>query len=801
MNGERGSSLRLELPPQGRKENIMGKRGDRLLQENNKVRELLYGNQYPCKITDCQYKDYISDNKDNDAVLDSMLSGQGIKLMIAPTGSGKTSALIARADRLVSGNRGYRVVFDLPTRALATQMGNNRAVRTMVGGDSFDEKSHIIATTYEKMYEVEDHIMNQRVQGNTERNVLVLDESHLLTTQHTFRKDAIQAVIGCIERNDFHSVILVTATPEPSSLYHFDEIVEFGSSDSAPIIGRLEIIEVDDPVEYIKGIDYSREFPFIRLNNTNEIDGLMAQVPQTFARLTKDDRQTKTYQDIVRHGRIDGSGIDGILATSVIEAGVSITDYPDNIVPMAVFPDNNISADDIEQFLNRIRAKGNKKVEVARVIVRKPGQKEIKASLVPYHGGRECICEFQDIHMEMGNLSIEDTGLMDAVADGKYRIHFEIGGTCFDRYITVSSSGVTCEKLYSKKNPAPITFEGIGFRGFFDILKYNYAQRERLSDCIKMLEQFWEEKRQALNLGDDEMEREKIRNDMFISQLANGYIRQAGEIDGCLSLVGNEVFIDKRICFEVSYHQYNRQYYHNHDILAEELRFRLGADVVLLEQDTSKGKKAPCNKEDIWDGIDDLRKEIEGNRNDTFWSYLMGKNGMYFYLYSKKDTVNRVREQVHLMEILNEMEKQGITGGTALSILTSSRSQKKIKEYVKCFHGIAFNKQLEQCDGMDIGQILNLCYKGRKKEMALQAVIYCCLEQKGVQSPMVTKELEKDIQEYYGQVFADTAKLPTVKSIGNKVRQMYKSRGKNRIDKVLRTNMSDIFTLVKPDYK
>ncbi len=779
----------------------MGKRADRVLQEANKVRRLFYGSEYPCKITDCQYKDYISDNRDNDAVVDSVLSGKGIKLVIAPTGSGKTSALVSGTDRLVSGNKGYKVVFDLPTRALATQMGNNGAVRTMVGGDSFDEESLLIATTYEKMYEVENHIQRQKVQGSTERNVLILDESHLLATQHKFREAAIKAVIGCIERNDFYSIVLVTATPEPMSLYHFDEIVEFGSSSPVPSIKRLEIIEVDDPVEYIKGIDYGREFPFIRLNNISEIDSLIAQMPQTFARITKDDRQTKAYLDIVGQGKIDGSGIDGILATSVIEAGVSITDYPGNIVPIAVFPDNNISANDIEQFLNRIRTKGGRRLECARVIVRKPKQREMKVSLIPYEDSGECICEFKDFHMEMGNLTIEDTGLLDAVADGRYRIHFKIGNNAFDRCFTVASHGVTGEKLYSKQAPSPITFKGIGFREFIDILKSNYMEIGGLSDSIGMLEQYWEDRRNALNLSGDELEIEKRKNEKLIRQIASSSIREAGEIGECVSFEGNKAAIDNRICYEVSYRQYNRQYYHNHDILAEELKFRLGTDVVLMEQDTQKGKMAPHNKEDLWDGIEDLRQEVESEGDDKFWSNLMGKNPEYACFYSKRKTVNRVREQEHLMEILKDLEKQGTTGWTALHILTSSKSQKKINEYVKCFHGISYNQLLEQCGGMGINEILKLCYKGRKKGMVLQAVIYCYLEQKGGQSATVTKGLKEDIQKYYGQVFPDTAKPPTVISIGKKIKQMYKSKGKDRIDRQLRTNMKDIFTLVKPDYR
>ena len=112
---------------------------------------------------------------------------------------------------------------------------------------------------------------------------------------------------------------------------------------------------------------------------------------------------------------------------------------------------------------------------------------------------------------------------------------------------------------------------------------------------------------------------------------------------------------------------------------------------------------------------------------------------------------------------------------------------------------ISYNQLLEQCDGMDINKIP--CYKGSKKELTLQAVIYCYLEKKGVQSPMVTKKLEGDVLEYYKQSFPNMAKYPKEKKIGNKMTQMYKSKGKNRIDRQLRTNIDDIFTLVKSDYK
>ena len=70
-----------------------------------------------------------------------------------------------------------------------------------------------------------------------------------------------------------------------------------------------------------------------------------------------------------------------------------------------------------------------------------------------------------------------------------------------------------------------------------------------------------------------------------------------------------------------------------------------------------------------------------------------------------------------------------------------------------------------------------------------------------MQSPKITKELKEDILEYYGQAFPNTAKPPTAVGIGKKIRQMYKSRGKDRIDRQLRTKVEDIFILVEPDYR
>ena len=757
---------------------------------------------YVCNsIKDCYFDEYVSDNKSNNDVLDSVLADRGIKLIIAPTGGGKSTALLDRAEELVAKDKDYRIVFCLPAKMLTLQMGNRDSVYSMTGGDMFDETSPLIATTYEKMFAVKSHIELKETPVHLNRtgmkkNVLVLDESHLLTTQHMFRQTAIKSIISCIEKNYFHSVVLVTATPAPMSLFRCDEIVEFLRKKPLPSMDKLEIIAVDDVGEYIKNIDYGSEFPFIRLNKIDEIDNLIAQMPQTLARLTKDDKGTKAYQDIVNDGKIDSTGISGILSTCVVEAGVNITDYPDNIIPTAVFMDNNISVDSIEQFLNRFRRTSNKHVKCARVIVKKPKQKEIKVSLLSCNNDM-LLCEFQDIHMEMGNLTINDTGLMDSVEDGKYKLKFEMGSSIFYRYITIASSGVTDKHKYIRNSTVPIVFDGMGFRSFIKIFGENFKNAEELESINKELQDIYEQRRQELNLSDDELDREKVRNDVTIGQLIRGYIREDGELGDCLSYDDREVVIDKRICYEIAYHQFNRQYYHNHDILAKELEKRLCIKAEFMEQDTAKGKRTVHNEDDIWENLEDLRQYIVVNGDDIFWRSLMGYND-YFYCYSKKKEVFEIREQEHIIEQLKILEKVGITGTTALKVITSSKSIKKIKEYTDSFHIIVYNRFLKQCSGMDISELPS--YKGKKKLSMRQTAIYYCLKEKGQVSYSVTKNLAEEIIAFYKKAYPKDTKAPTVGAINKMVRKMYKSKGKD-IRNILRTEENEILKLVTSDYQ
>lgn len=778
----------------------MGFRVERLMKESPVVRALFYGDGITCNNTkQCKFKTYILDNQANESVLDELLCNKGIKLMISPTGTGKSCSLVKRAKILTAKDKNCKIIIALPSRMLALQVGNQPDVYTLIGGDIMDQGYQIFATTYEKMFEIEEYILRQRASHKKEKIYLVLDECHLLISQHLFRERAIKGMIRCIEQNLFDSVLLITATPFSMSLFHCNEIVEFESTNTTPAIDKIEIILVDDVLEYIKTLDYSKEFPFIRLNSEKKIEELKNEMNENLVRITAKDKNKKEYLDIVNDSKIDSTGIDLILCTSVLETGVSVTEYPKNIVPIAAFADNHISVDDIEQFFNRIRRKGQKHAKCARVVLRRPKERELKAALVTMKN--ETVCEFDDVSMQMGDVFINDVSKMDAVADGSYKLRIEIGGNVSYRKLEVSSLGETNRNKYSKDDSKPLMIQKVGFRAFIDILKANYKQVELFKETLQYYIDVLEEKRkcrkQAEKMSDWDFGLLEEYDGMLIEKMTKGAIEQMGELSECISYEKGNIVLDKRILYMISYNQFQRQYFSNLEFLKRELEERMNTKVVIKNENTAKGKSTPYNAEDIWENIEDLRKVILNNSSDIYWTAIMGGSNCYTQFKKSREIIYAIRGEEHLIQLLKGMEHSGITGALALKILTCSKSKGKITTYQRFHRMIIMNQLLDKFTGENIEEIP---LYNRNQEDKIQAAIYCCLEQKSQSSYKITKELAEEIISFYKASFPLCTKLPTVRVVKSRMKQMYKTKGKDTIRKQLRTEEDEIFKLVKADY-
>ena len=591
-------------------------KAERLKQEQAEMRALLYGDGYECKdAKNCTYSNYILDNSENVAVLDEILNSKGINLVVADTGSGKSHSMLERAKVLVQNNKDTKVVMALPTRTLTLQVGNKPGVSKMVGGDVFDKNSPITASTYEKVFEIDDYIQGQKNGTGREKVILILDECHLMTTQQLFREQGIKSLISYIEKGDFENVVLVTATPSPVTLFRFDKLFVFDSTDKKPAMDKVEIVVVDDAAEYIKGLDYTKEFPFIRWNNIDKINELIATMPQMMARITKDDKNTKAYMDIVEHSRMDANGIDGVFCTNVLEAGVNVTDYPANTVPIAVFDNSYISGVDIVQFLNRLRRTSQSHVQTARVVIQRCKEREQKASLLTMDG--DVLLEFEDLELKLGNFYINDIDKMNAVADGQYKVKIQIGGSVVYRTIRVVSNGCTDTvnaTVYAKEDPIPLMFHSVSFRPLIDIFKGNLYKINAYKERIQILEDAFasirEQKKQQEHLSDVEMDMLSTQDGILKEKLIKGVIDEMGELSSCISYENDMLQADNRLVYMVSFNQYQRQYYYNHELLRKELEEALGTTVVIVSENTAKSKHKKCNDDDLWEDIEDIRQDI-----------------------------------------------------------------------------------------------------------------------------------------------------------------------------------------------
>ena len=753
--------------------------------EAKQVRDLLYGDGYYCEdIVRCKYHTYLLDNKDNEKVLDDALSDSGIKLIVAPTGSGKSFSILSRAKELVAKEKDIKVVIALPTRALALQVSNNDGVYKLIGGDTLDQKSEIIATTYEKMFEIQDYIKMCRSLNKNVKIHLILDESHLFTTQHLFRKNSIMTIIEGIEKNFFHSVLLITATPSPMSLFRWEKVIQFEAMNPLRAIDTIEIVYVDDVLEYIKEIDYNKEFPFIRLNDKKRIDFLISQIGRKIGRITSDDKEGQLYKDIVDGAKIDGNIVDAIMTTSVLEAGVNVTDYPDNIVPIAAFTTNNISIDDIEQFLNRIRRVGAKHVKNARVVMKRYDDTMVNAQLMTCDR-KTVLCIFKDVKVIRDNLYINDSFLMDCIEDGEYLIKIMIDNHFFFRSIRICSVGASDNQRYSKEDPIGLMYEGIVFRSFIEVFKKNLNQvsafQQKLQDIVDVLNTKRNEMNQNNILSDDEIELMIIDDTSLIEKMTKAAIVDCGELGECLSFENGAIEVNKRLLYMISYNQYQRQYYHSMEYLTQELTKRMSTKVVVVDQKTSEKSYKASNDSSIWEDLEDLRNAIVCS--DDYWRAIVGKESNYFLCANNhRNNIYQIRGVEHLMDIIKKLQKQGIEGKYALDILVESNEKREVTKRANDHKILVTNEMLAKFDGKDIEEIP--LYNQNEK---LQASIYCYLQSKGQKTYKVTSDLLEEILLFYVDTYPSLTKYPSCTKIKKLLYKMYHSKGNDTIRNQLKT--------------
>lgn len=775
--------------------------GSEVAQKGEIIRRIFYNNDgFHCKDVKTHYfKRYILDNKKNEQLIDKLITEKGIKLMIAPTGTGKSKSLIQRAEYIVSNDKDAKVILALPWRMLALQQGKIPGVKTLIGGDEFEiEDAQIIATTYEKIADIKYYVEYQKSINKKSKFYLIIDESHILIMHNVFRRDAISNIIKSIEENVFDSVLLTTATAQAMSLFRADKIVEFYSPEIKPAMNRIEIIQTDDVVTYLKQLDLSKEFPLVRLNDKKLIEELIA-ANSSYARLTSEDKNTDIYKDLVEYSKIEQQNKKGILSTSLIEAGLNILEYPSNMTMIAAFADNNICDDSIEQFLNRARRTDTRHIECAKIVL----QKAKKAILTLVDEKDNVLCEFKDVKVAKENLVIQDTNQLNSVAEGDYFIRIQGYGKNQKRRISILSSGITEDTKYCKDSK-PIILYGVGFLNINTIVKANYRQAQNFKDTIQSyviaLEECREKEKQMYvgnkHLDDYMVYRENVDNN-HIEVMCKALIDMLGELKECISYQNGKIVVDVRVLFLISYSQFQRQYYWHIDELKREMEARMGVPVEVIQIDNVKEKHCTYNQQNIWDGIENLREQVICD--EAFYKSFI-ENVYTNYLADDsqyKKVIEELRKYSYFQKLIEPLDKMKMGHDMILKVLIASKSKAKITQFKNAYQLIIGNKRLVEFEKSKVGDVSVF---SRKIGDKLQVVIYDYLTKKNQSCYVVNDTLVKEIIMEYKNKFPLGVKMPTERMVKAKIKQMYKIKDKKSIKNELRLNVNDIFKIVKSDY-
>ena len=726
------------------------------------------------------------------------MTNKGITLVVAPTGSGKTRTLADVAKKVVKQDKDCKVYIALPTVDTTQQTGHLPEVRAMSGGDMFYTSKKITATTYEKLDKVHDYIRMQKAKGSRERYVLLLDECHYLVAQHKFREYAMKGIISGIENNFYDSVILVTATPASMPLFRCNKCIEFESDTYRPVMDRIEIEFVDDVIEYVKNIDLDKCFPFVRLNDKDVIADLAENYLPSYAVVTSGTKGNSLYNSIVEKETISDSQYRGILSTSVSEVGLNVTTYPSNLQMIAAFHDWNMNVDGIEQFFNRVRRTDTAHIECAKVIL--PKQKAPEAYLLDRDGNR--LCEFHDVVVENDIVYVKDTGQMDGVPYGDYRMELVLYGGKREKNLYIQPCG-DGECVYCKDD-GPVFFYVERFRPLVDILKTNIRRADTVVQTLQPLvdacAKARDERQKRENLTDDEMEGLELDDNKLIAVMTLAGIEAQKELKDCLKYENGEIKVDYRMLYMASYNQFQKQYLYNADRLKEELEARMKVRVDFVETDTGKGKRE-YDRNNLWEGLEYVRQEVACDEH-YYNAIIRWEENKYTSDIHHRENISGIRRTGYMQELMKGLEKIQMSKGSILRVLVNSKSKGKVTKYKNAYILVTSNRMLEKFNGMDAEDI-PLYNRGVKD--TLQVAIYCYLTQKGCGCYNVTDALAGEILAFYKKVYPMETKVFRAKnpegSVKKLIKRMYKSKGKDVIRNQLRTDEKDIFSIEESDYK
>lgn len=348
--------------------------------------------------------------------IEYILNEQGLILMAAPTGSGKTYTII-KAFKKLSKEYDSRVFIILcPNRVQNEQNGKEYGINVIVGGVSAEQHIAVMSCVYEKVEEVINAYRGKDI-------TLVIDEAHELIESTSYRKKTIELIDAAVKK--CYNTIHLTATPR--------KLKEFYNYNSQYFFNFKEVKNNLDNLNIIPSLDIDKTlFALLKTNKQNNKKSLvfmsgskndlkttgdvLSRKGYNVEVITSDDKNSNAYSNIVNFSTISEE-CDVILTTKVLECGTNIKNS--NMVPIEVVKNSNhFNLDSTEQKFARLRSKNSQ----GYLIIKEPTE-------------NKNIRSFEEIKEELTNISLGSIKGIEALKETQKNI-------AIDDYIDIMNESI-----------------------------------------------------------------------------------------------------------------------------------------------------------------------------------------------------------------------------------------------------------------------------------------------------------------------------------------------------------------------
>lgn len=347
------------------------------LTEYRTIQRLL-GKEANFTVKTLNYKEKLTDKKENVEEIKQVLNKNETTLLIAPAGTGKTYTVINSLKEL--DNEDYINIITVPGRNQALQIAEEYGIKAIVGGSlnlinyNLNQEKVFVC-----VYDVLKTVKEDLKLNNTYKVRLVLDEAHNLASQASFRTKAISNIEYFEEYvlENKGSVVNMTATYNVMSYKKFDNILNFEQKNGYKVKTKTFNLYYNNKNENYNNFVYNiikNKNSLVRYNNIDFTDLLISNLQ------IKDNKVVYFYNSQEKGSFIDSTGknkyynnftneainnskipeCDIAFTTSGMDCGINFVDVINKDkqefeATFCVQDFLNLDLMNIEQFFNRLR--------------------------------------------------------------------------------------------------------------------------------------------------------------------------------------------------------------------------------------------------------------------------------------------------------------------------------------------------------------------------------------------------------------------------------------------------------------